>query len=125
MGARSRGTGAGDGRRRVVTVLVALSLAGSTGTATALAVPGLTRADGPTPAPVAIIAPVPALGPLAATAPSATATGVGAVLDPLASARGLGEFTGSVTDPSCGTAPPAPRWFRAAPRSSSPRLPRC
>jgi D-alanyl-D-alanine carboxypeptidase/D-alanyl-D-alanine-endopeptidase (penicillin-binding protein 4) len=38
------------------------------------------------------------------------------VLDPLASARGLGEFTGSVTDrppaPSCGAAPPAPRWFR-------------
>ena len=110
MGARSRGTGAGDGRRRVVTVLVALALAGSTGTATALAVPGLTRADAPTPAPVAIVAPVPALGPLAATAPSATATGVGAVLDPLASARGLGDFTGSVTDPATGTV----LWSRTA-----------
>jgi len=93
-----------------VTVLVALALAGTTGTATALAVPGLTRADAPTPAPVAIIAPVPALGPLAATAPSATATGVGAVLDPLASARGLGEFTGSVTDPATGTV----LWSRTA-----------
>ena len=91
------------GLRRTATVLVALALAGSTGTATALTVPALTRPDTPAPAPVVIVAPVPVLGPLAGTAPSATTAGVGAVLDPLASARGLGEFTGSVTDPATGT----------------------
>lgn len=91
------------GLRRTATVLVALALAGSTGTATALTVPALTRPATPAPAPVVIVAPVPVLGPLAGTAPSATAAGVGAVLDPLASARGLGEFTGSVTDPATGT----------------------
>ena len=89
--------------RRTATVLVVLALAGSTGTATALTVPALTRPATPAPAPVVIVAPVPVLGPLAGTAPSATAAGVGAVLDPLASARGLGEFTGSVTDPATGT----------------------
>ncbi len=98
------------GLRRTATVLVVLALAGSTGTATALTVPGLTRPDTPAPAPVVIVAPVPVLGPLAGTAPSATAAGVGAVLDPLASARGLGEFTGSVTDPATGTL----LWSRAA-----------
>ena len=98
------------GVRRTATVLVALALAGSTGTATALTVPALTRPDTPAPAPVVIVAPVPVLGPLAGTAPSATTAGVGAVLDPLASARGLGEFTGSVTDPATGTL----LWSRAA-----------
>ena len=98
------------GLRRTATVLVALALAGSTGTATALTVPALTRPDTPAPAPVVIVAPVPVLGPLAGTAPSATTAGVGAVLDPLASARGLGEFTGSVTDPATGTL----LWSRAA-----------
>ena len=98
------------GLRRTATVLVALALAGSTGTATALTVPALTRPATPAPAPVVIVAPVPVLGPLAGTAPSATAAGVGAVLDPLASARGLGEFTGSVTDPATGTL----LWSRAA-----------
>ena len=98
------------GLRRTATVLVALALAGSTGTATALTVPALTRPDTPAPAPVVIVAPVPVLGPLAGTAPSATAAGVGAVLDPLASARGLGEFTGSVTDPATGTV----LWSRTA-----------
>jgi len=98
------------GLRRTATVLVVLALAGSTGTATVLTVPALTRPDTPAPAPVVIVAPVPVLGPLAGTAPSATAAGVGAVLDPLASARGLGEFTGSVTDPATGTL----LWSRAA-----------
>jgi D-alanyl-D-alanine carboxypeptidase/D-alanyl-D-alanine-endopeptidase (penicillin-binding protein 4) len=98
------------GLRRTATVLVVLALAGSTGTATALTVPGLTRPDTPAPAPVVIVAPVPVLGPLAGTAPSATAAGVGAVLDSLASTRGLGEFTGSVTDPATGTL----LWSRAA-----------
>ena len=98
------------GLRRTATVLVVLALAGSTGTATALTVPGITRPDTPAPAPVVIVAPVPVLGPLAGTAPSATTAGVGAVLDPLASARGLGEFTGSVIDPATGTV----LWSRAA-----------
>ena len=98
------------GLRRTATVLVVLALAGSTGTATALTVPGLTRPDTPAPAPVVIVAPVPVLGPLAGTAPSATTAGVGAVLDPMASTRGLGEFTGSVTDPATGTL----LWSRAA-----------
>jgi len=86
--------------RRTATVLVALALAGSTGTATALTVPELTRPDIAGPAPVAIVAPVPVLGPLGAGAPTVTSAGVGAALDPLASARGLGQFTGSVTDPA-------------------------
>ncbi|MGZ8749997.1 MAG: D-alanyl-D-alanine carboxypeptidase/D-alanyl-D-alanine endopeptidase [Pseudonocardia sp.] len=98
------------GLRRTATVLVVLALAGSTGTATALTVPALTRPDTPAPAPAVIVAPVPVLGPLAGTAPSATAAGVGAVLDPLTSARGLGEFTGSVTDPATGTV----LWSRTA-----------
>jgi serine-type D-Ala-D-Ala carboxypeptidase/endopeptidase (penicillin-binding protein 4) len=98
------------GLRRVATVLVVLALTGSTGTATALTVPGLTGPEAPIPVPVAIVAPVPALGPLAGTAPSATAAGVGAALDPLASARGLGAFTGSVTDPATGTV----LWSRTA-----------
>jgi D-alanyl-D-alanine carboxypeptidase/D-alanyl-D-alanine-endopeptidase (penicillin-binding protein 4) len=96
--------------RRTAAVLVALALAGSTGTATALTVPALTGPDVPAPAPVAIVPPVPVLGPLAATAPSATPAGIGATLDPLASARGLGEFTGSVTDPATG----AVLWSRGA-----------
>jgi serine-type D-Ala-D-Ala carboxypeptidase/endopeptidase (penicillin-binding protein 4) len=91
------------GLRRTATVLVALALAGSTATAATFTVPTLTRDAVPTPAPVAIVAPVPVLGPLAATAPSVTAAGVQAALEPLASARGLGEFTGVVTDPATGS----------------------
>jgi len=107
VGAGSRDAGR-PRLRRTATVLVALALAGSTGTATALTVPA--RPDVPAPTPVAIVAPVPALGPLVATAPSATSAGIGAALDPLASARGIGEFTGSVTDPATG----AVLWSRDA-----------
>jgi D-alanyl-D-alanine carboxypeptidase/D-alanyl-D-alanine-endopeptidase (penicillin-binding protein 4) len=106
VGARSRDSGAAapprPRLRRTAAVLVALAVVGSSGTATGLTVRTLTGRDIPAPAPVAIVAPVPALGPLAAAAPTATATGVGGVLGPLAAARGLGDFTGSVTDPATG-----------------------
>jgi serine-type D-Ala-D-Ala carboxypeptidase/endopeptidase (penicillin-binding protein 4) len=87
--------------RRTATALVALALAGSTGTAVGLTVPAHDRPPAATR--VAIAAPIPKLGPLAATAPTATATGVGAALDPLAGGRGLGDFTGVVTDPATGS----------------------
>jgi serine-type D-Ala-D-Ala carboxypeptidase/endopeptidase (penicillin-binding protein 4) len=87
--------------RRTATALVALAVVGSTGTAVGLTVP--THARPPAAARVAIAAPIPKLGPLAATAPTASAAGVGAALDPLASGRGLGDFTGVVTDPATGT----------------------
>ncbi len=89
--------------RRTATALVALVLAGSTGTAAALTVPALVQARAPAPARVAIAAPIPVLRPLAPTAPAVTAAGVDAALDPLASADGLGRFTGVVTDPATGT----------------------
>jgi serine-type D-Ala-D-Ala carboxypeptidase/endopeptidase (penicillin-binding protein 4) len=95
----------GRGRRalrRAVTALVALALTGSTATAVTLTVPALARDSRPAVPPVEITAPVPVLGPLAAAAPSATGAGVGAALQPLASARGLGTFTGVVTDPATG-----------------------
>jgi D-alanyl-D-alanine carboxypeptidase/D-alanyl-D-alanine-endopeptidase (penicillin-binding protein 4) len=107
VGARSREGGGvrppRRGLRRVASVLVALAVVGSSGTATGLTLRTLSGRDVPTPTPVAIVAPVPVLGPLAATAPSATASGVGSALGPLATARGLGDFTGSVTDPATGT----------------------
>jgi serine-type D-Ala-D-Ala carboxypeptidase/endopeptidase (penicillin-binding protein 4) len=87
--------------RRTATALVALAVAGSTGTAVGLTVPAHDRPPAATR--VAITAPIPKLGPLAATAPTATATGVGAALDPLAGGRGLGDFTGVVTDPATGS----------------------
>ncbi|MDT7580606.1 MAG: hypothetical protein QOK35_1870 [Pseudonocardiales bacterium] len=88
--------------RRTATALVALALAGSAGTAAGLTLPTLIHARPPTATRVAIAAPIPKLGPLAVTAPTATAAGVGAALDPLAAARGLGDFTGVVTDPATG-----------------------
>jgi len=88
--------------RRTATVLVALALTGSTGTAVTLTVPTLTHEVGPVAPPVAIVAPIPVLGPLSATAPTATAGGLSAALTPLTSARGLGTFTGVVTDPATG-----------------------
>jgi D-alanyl-D-alanine carboxypeptidase/D-alanyl-D-alanine-endopeptidase (penicillin-binding protein 4) len=88
------------GLRRTATALVVLALAGSSGTAATLSLP--VQEPAPTPAPAAIVRPVPVLGPLLAAAPSASATGVAAALEPLASGRGLGEFTGVVTDPATG-----------------------
>ena len=101
MGSRSRHAGAPYRARRwlrvVATTLVVLALAGSSGTAVALSRP----VGDAVPAPV-LARPVPVLGPLRNAAPSATAAGVSAALEPLASARGLGEFTGVVTDPATG-----------------------
>lgn len=100
----SRGDGAARPRlRRTATVLVALALAGSTGTAATLTSPTLRSTSAAAPARVAIAAPIPVLRPLSATAPTATAAGVGAALDPLAAARGLGTFTGVVTDAATGS----------------------
>jgi serine-type D-Ala-D-Ala carboxypeptidase/endopeptidase (penicillin-binding protein 4) len=109
VGSTSRHGGAPPGSRRALrlaaTALVVLALTGSSGTAVALSRP----AHEPVPAP-AVVTPVPVLGPLRNAAPSATAAGVSAALDPLASARGLGEFTGIVTDPATGIV----LWNRAA-----------
>jgi serine-type D-Ala-D-Ala carboxypeptidase/endopeptidase (penicillin-binding protein 4) len=104
VGSRSRdGAAAQRPRlRRTATVLVALALAGSTGTAVTLTVPTLHRETAPAATPVAIAAPIPVLGPLPTTAPTATPAGVGTALTPLTSARGLGRFTGVVTDPATG-----------------------
>jgi D-alanyl-D-alanine carboxypeptidase/D-alanyl-D-alanine-endopeptidase (penicillin-binding protein 4) len=90
------------GLRRTAAVLVALALTGSTGAAVTLTVPHLSAAQ-PAPARAAVVHPVPVLGPLAGTAPVPTAPGVSGALDPLAG-RGLGDFTGIVTDPATGTA---------------------
>jgi serine-type D-Ala-D-Ala carboxypeptidase/endopeptidase (penicillin-binding protein 4) len=87
--------------RRTATVLVVMALAGSTGTAAALTIPGHDR-PAPITTRVAITAPVPVLQPLSSAAPSVTASGVSGVLDPLAASRGLGDFTGVVTDPATG-----------------------
>ena len=57
--------------RRTATALVALAVAGSTGTAVGLTIPA--HEQPPAAARVAIAAPIPALHPLAATAPTATA----------------------------------------------------
>ena len=78
-----------------------MAFAGSTGTAVGLTIPAHTRPPVAVRVPIAV--PVPKLGPLAATAPTASAAGVGAALDPLAAVRGLGDFTGVVTDPATGT----------------------
>lgn len=85
--------------RRTAAALVALALAGSGGTAARLT---LTPAGPPAPPPVVVAPPVPVLRGLATTAPSATAAGVAAALDPLAGGRGLGRFTAVVTDPATG-----------------------
>lgn len=87
--------------RRTAAVLVAVALTGSAGTVAGLTLPAHARPPAATR--VAIAVPVPKLGPLVATAPTATAAGVGAALDPLASGRALGDFTGVVTDPATGT----------------------
>lgn len=101
MGSTSRHGAAPSGSRRglraAATVLVVLALTGSSGTAVALSRPASE------PVPVrAVLPPVPVLGPLRNAAPSATAAGVSAALDPLAPERGLGEFAGVVTDPATG-----------------------
>jgi serine-type D-Ala-D-Ala carboxypeptidase/endopeptidase (penicillin-binding protein 4) len=49
------------------------------------------------------VVPHPALRPVAAEGPAPTMTGVGAVLDPLAAAGGLGTLSGQVVDPATGT----------------------
>ncbi len=89
--------------RRTAAALVVLALAGSTGTAATLTIPALIEARTPAPARVAIAAPIPVLRPLPATAPAATAAGVDAALEPLASDDRLGRFTGVVMDPATDT----------------------
>jgi serine-type D-Ala-D-Ala carboxypeptidase/endopeptidase (penicillin-binding protein 4) len=103
---------AGPRRRPVLRVAVAamvvLALGGSTGTAVTLTVPVLAGASSPGPLPV--VRPVPVLGPLPVAAPAPTADGVNAELAPLITRRGLGTFTGVVTDPATGTV----LWERSA-----------
>jgi serine-type D-Ala-D-Ala carboxypeptidase/endopeptidase (penicillin-binding protein 4) len=88
--------------RRTAAALVALALAGSTGTTATLTLsprarPAAVVAQAP------ITAPVPVLAPLPASAPAPTSAGIRGVLDPMAAAKGLGDFAGQVTDPATGT----------------------
>ncbi|MHA6786033.1 D-alanyl-D-alanine carboxypeptidase/D-alanyl-D-alanine endopeptidase [Pseudonocardia saturnea] len=94
----------GRGLRRGLAVLTVLVLAGGVGSAVSLTAPTLVAdlgLSGPTPVDGPAV-PVPALGPLADTAPVPTEAGLAAVLGPAVEDM-PGRFTGSVVDPSTGT----------------------
>jgi len=93
----------GRGLRRFVAVLTVLVLAGGVGSAVSLTAPSLVSDLGLTAAPGAEgpDAPVPVLGPLAATAPTPTTAGLEAVLAPAVEDM-PGRFTGTVVDPASG-----------------------
>ncbi len=95
--------------KRVAVVAAVLALAVSAGIGVGLGAPVLARhlaaagvvaATAPPPAPVT---PHPALRPAAVDGPAPTSSGVGAVLDPLVAAGGLGTLSGQVVDPATGT----------------------
>jgi serine-type D-Ala-D-Ala carboxypeptidase/endopeptidase (penicillin-binding protein 4) len=90
----------GRGMRRSVTVLVVVLTAVAVGSAVTLSSPSLLAALYPTP-PANVAPPLPrlALGPLAASAPMPTESGLGAVLGKPADAV-PGTFTGLVLDPA-------------------------
>ena len=94
--------------KRVAVVGTVLVLAAVAGTGVGFGAPVLVRhltaADAvvaitPPPAPVI---PHPALRPVALDGPAPTRSGVGAVLDPLVAAGGLGTLSGQVVDPTTG-----------------------
>jgi serine-type D-Ala-D-Ala carboxypeptidase/endopeptidase (penicillin-binding protein 4) len=95
--------------KRVAVVVAVLVFATGAGTGVGFGAPALVRhltaddavvAMTPPPAPVI---PHPALRPVALDAPAPTRSGVGAVLDPLVAAGGLGTLSGQVVDPTTGT----------------------
>lgn len=96
------------GRRVAVVVAVLLLVVvaaigvglGATTLTKRLEVAGAVAATVPPPSPVV---PHPALRPAAVDGPAPTRTGVGAVLDPLITAGGLGTLSGQVVDPATGT----------------------
>ena len=94
--------------KRVAVVVAVLVLATGAGTGVGFGAPALVRhlttddavvAMTPPPAPVI---PHPALRPVALDGPAPTRSGVGAVLDPLVAAGGLGTLSGQVVDPTTG-----------------------
>ncbi len=94
--------------KRIAVVVAVLVLAAAAGTGVGFGAPVLVRhltatdavmATTPPPAPVI---PHPALRPLALDGPAPTRSGVGAVLDPLVTAGGLGTLSGQVVDPATG-----------------------
>ncbi len=95
--------------KRVAVVGAVLALAAGVGIGVGLGAPVLARhlaaagvvaATAPPPAPVI---PHPALRPAAVAGPAPTRSGVGAGLDPLVAAGGLGTLSGQVVDPATGT----------------------
>jgi D-alanyl-D-alanine carboxypeptidase/D-alanyl-D-alanine-endopeptidase (penicillin-binding protein 4) len=94
--------------RRIAVVLAVLLVAVVTGIGvglgvTVLRVTGLASRVTATAAPPAPVVPHPALRPAATNGPAPTSTGIGAVLDPLVAAGGLGTLSGQVVDPATGT----------------------
>ena len=94
--------------KRVAVVGTVLVLAAGAGTGVGFGAPVLARylaaddvaaAIAPPPAPVI---PQPVLRPVALDGPAPTRSGVGAVLDPLVAAGGLGTLSGQVVDPTTG-----------------------
>ncbi|HSL08017.1 MAG TPA: D-alanyl-D-alanine carboxypeptidase/D-alanyl-D-alanine-endopeptidase [Pseudonocardiaceae bacterium] len=95
--------------KRVAVVVAVLVLAAVAGIGVGLGAPvlakhlaaaGAVMATTPPPAPVV---PHPALLPAAVDGPAPTRAGVGAALDPLVAAGGLGMLSGQVVDPATGT----------------------
>ncbi|MGH3886762.1 MAG: D-alanyl-D-alanine carboxypeptidase/D-alanyl-D-alanine endopeptidase [Pseudonocardiaceae bacterium] len=94
-------------RIAVIVAVLVLAVAAGTGVgfgapvlARHLATAGVVAAIAPPPAPVI---PHPVLLPAAVDGPAPTPAGVGAVLDPLVAAGGLGTLSGQVVDPATGT----------------------
>ncbi|MGH3963835.1 MAG: D-alanyl-D-alanine carboxypeptidase/D-alanyl-D-alanine endopeptidase [Pseudonocardiaceae bacterium] len=95
--------------KRIAVVVAVLVFAALTGTGVGFGAPvlagylaaaGVVKVIAPPPAPVI---PHPALRPAAVDGPAPTSSGVGAVLDPLVAAGGLGTLSGHVVDPATGT----------------------
>ncbi len=95
--------------KRIAVIVAVLVLAAAAGIGIGLGAPVLARhltgagavaAVAPPPAPVI---PQPALRPAAIDGPAPTSSGVGAVLDPVVAAGGLGTLSGQVVDPATGT----------------------
>ncbi|WP_344414488.1 D-alanyl-D-alanine carboxypeptidase/D-alanyl-D-alanine endopeptidase [Pseudonocardia ailaonensis] len=96
--------------RAILVVLVVLALAAAGGGAVALQSPKLLAAlgvKGASPVDAVMLAPVPQLAALSATAPTPSAAGIASVVDPLSRERALGQFAGVVVDPAAqrGAAP--------------------
>ncbi|MGA9690825.1 MAG: D-alanyl-D-alanine carboxypeptidase, partial [Pseudonocardiaceae bacterium] len=109
LGGRLAGVHLPDHRgKRVAVVVAVLLLAVVAGLGvglgvTALGATGLVNPVAGTVPPPPPVVVHPALRPAAADGPAPTPTGIGAVLDPLIAAGGLGTLSGQVVDPATGT----------------------